>query len=224
MPRTAVSNRSAINLSGNLFLRSNTFDNAYWTKGNVTVTPNSAANPLTGDNDAYLFTDDGVTVIHRMYGAVVSVVRNTTYCYSIYVKDNTRRYFALSEDATSGFACVADLQTGTITSTTFSSTNYFSVSFSIAPVAGQAGWYRVQAVFIPKINTSVFLAYSMSSTSLTTGITYAGTGSSVYIYQAQLVRANWAGLPKTTTTTASSTALRNIAASRSAVSGRVAVS
>lgn len=222
MPRQTVTNRQTLNWFQNLFQRSNEFSNAYWSKEQVTVTANQAANPIDGTVDAWLMTDTAVIGNHRLYGGILSMVRERFYSHSIYVKDNDRRYFALTEDATSGFACVLDLQLGTITSSSFDVSKYISVTFSV--IALSNGWYRLSSIFLPKQSTNVFVAYSLSNTNSTVGISYGGTGKSVYIYHAQLVRANWEGFLTTTTSSAITTPIRNKAISRAAVSNRALIS
>lgn len=208
MPRQTATNRSTLNWFQNLFQRSNEFSNAYWTKDQVSVTANQIANPLDGTVDAWLMTDTATPGSHRIYGGLLAMVGGLVYCHSIYVKDNNRRYLGLTEDGTSGFTCILDLQTGTITASTFDTAKYHSVSFSLQALPN--GWYRIWAIFLPKANTNVFTAFSLSSGSAVGNINYVGDGTkSVYIYQAQLVRANWPGFPTVTTSSASSTAIRN---------------
>lgn len=218
MPRQSVTNRQTLNWLQNLFQRSNEFSNAYWTKDQVSISANQIANPIDGAIDASLLTDNAVVGSHRMYGGLLSMVSGNFYSHSIYVKNNDRRYFALTEDTAAGFACVLDLQLGTITSSTFSTSKYFSVTFNVLPLSN--GWYRLNSVFLPKQSTNVFVAYSLCNTNSTTGLNYGGTGLSVYIYHAQLVRANWPGFLTVTTASANTTPIRNIVASRIAVSNR----
>lgn len=222
MSRQTITSRQTLNWFQNLYQRSNTFDNAYWTKDQVALTATQIANPLTGAVDAYLLADTATSGSHRMYGGLLTMAAGGVYCHSIYVKNNNRRYFALTEDGTSGFTCVLDLTSGTIVSSTFDTAKYVTVSFDKEPLAN--GWYRLYAVFISKTNTSVFTAFSLGNSSATAGINYVGDGTkSVYIYQAQLVRANWAGFPTSTTTAAITTPIRNKVISRTAITSRASI-
>lgn len=219
MPRQSVTNRQTLNWLQNIFQRSSEFSNAYWTKDQVAVTANQIANPIDGSVDAWLMTDTTTLGSHRIYGGLLAMVGGQVYCHSIYVKDNNRRYFGLTEDGTSGFTCILDLQVGTITASTFDTNKYHSVSFSLQALSN--GWYRIWAIFLPKANTNVFTAFSLSSGSAVSNVNYVGDGTkSVYIYQAQLVRANWPGFLTVTTASANTTPIRNIVASRIAVSNR----
>lgn len=225
MPRIAKSGTTLIPKLQNLFLRSQEFDNVYWTKDattNPTITANQLANPFDSGVTADLFTEGPGTGQHRIYGANITLLANLTYTYSIYVKDNTARYPAFTVDGTTDLWAIFDLNTGLLVASNFSSTFYKNVTFTIEAVGD--GWYRISAIMTLRTDRVVFLAYSISRGPDISDISHAGTGKSLYIWQGQLVRANWAGFPTLTTSAAVTTQIRDRVASRSGVSGRVLIS
>lgn len=119
----------------NLLAYSEQFDNAYWTKLNITVTADATANPIDGlTNTAELVTEstDGAASSHELSRAF-TFTNGATYTYSFYAKA-VNRQAAVRVLATGEFAgAVFNLGTGTVASTT-------AGSASITNVGG--GWYR----------------------------------------------------------------------------------
>jgi hypothetical protein len=83
----------------NLFLRSEEFDNASWTKTDITVTANNATAP-TGNTTADLWTVAGGSVVTAScFQAATTTAAATTF--SVYIKAGNHRYFQLRFGATS---------------------------------------------------------------------------------------------------------------------------
>jgi len=166
----------------NLLLRSEEFDNAAWTKTNVTVTANTIVAPdgtVTGDK---LFETVG-TGGHRIRSNNISLTQNVTYAYSIYAKKAERKYFAIAHinfvnwsgaNPTATF----DLDAGTVYSVGSGSTA------SIVDVGN--GVYRctLVATFTAASTTGQCDVYVLDDSGQ---FTYTGDGySGIYIWGAQL--------------------------------------
>jgi hypothetical protein len=119
----------------NLVLRSEEFDDAYWTKGRTTTTANTSVAP-NGTTTAETLTDDTTaSATHRIFSSAVSVVSGTSYATSCFLKagTSTRAEIILADtlEASIGItATVFDLSAGTIISGSGRIENYGN------------GWFR----------------------------------------------------------------------------------
>ena len=158
------------------------FDNAVWTRENVTLEANKSTAPdgtLTADR----FTDTAVSSAHGF--------RNTTafgtaaiYTASIYLRDVTRRYANIAINVSGAYAdgFVVDLQSGTVTQTV----GTFDVAPSIVSVGG--GWYRVSFSKLLTTNSFIYVQGALSATPLSTSgrQSYLGDGGAFDVWGAQL--------------------------------------
>jgi hypothetical protein len=156
----------------NLVQYSEQFDNAYWSKIGTTITTNTTTAPnstLTADS----LIEDSSTGLH-FTTATITVITNTTYTGTIYIKANTRTKgrFRLNDTgglpATDGnFDLVAEtISQGTITN------------------VGR-GWYRLSLSRLMG-STSASLVLFLADNS--GNISYTGNGTSgLFIWGAQLV-------------------------------------
>jgi hypothetical protein len=186
----------------NLLLRSQEFDNAYWTSTSVngarnvtvsadqTTSPNgtTTADKIIGANTTSL--KDLIKGWNRAPGSLVA----GTYSFSMYFKKDNHDYVALYlSDAGNGGNghVVFDLANGTVTQTGGS---YYSSS-SIQDVFGDGTWYRANAVFSLSA-TNVAMTCGVCFVPNATGNTFSnfggGTTSStapdvaVFVWGAQL--------------------------------------
>jgi hypothetical protein len=119
----------------NLVLRSEEFDDAYWTKGRTTTTANTSVSP-DGTTTAETLTDDTTaSATHRLFSSNVSVVSGTSYAASCFFKagTSTRVEIILADSIEAGIgitATVFDLSTGTVISGSGRIENYGN------------GWFR----------------------------------------------------------------------------------
>jgi len=156
----------------NLLTYSEQFDNAAWTKTNAAVTANTTAAP-DGTSTADTLTDDATLGQHQV-NQIISVTSGTSYTFSAYVKMGTAQYARLSLGgaAMTFLAVVFDLQTGT-TNTPASST--------ITSVGN--GWFRVTATSTASSTGNGSFSVGITNAG---GTTYSGTGSTLFIWGAQL--------------------------------------
>jgi hypothetical protein len=202
---TTITGQTArVNGTGtNLFLYSEQFDNAYWSKSNVTITANSTTAP-DGNVTADSLIENSATSEHGINNnAGTTIVANTTNIASCYIKANGRTKgtikYVLNTFATQ-VAADFDLTAGTISAAYIAlgsgSTNLVS---SISNVGN--GWYRVSVgAIIDSSSTSVRSQILLSNGSSTT---YTGNGTSgFFIWGAQFELGSTANTYIPTTTTA----------------------
>lgn len=81
----------------NLLLRSEEFDNAYWSKSNLTITANAETSPDGYNNaDAFVESTDSVNTNHQVVRGGFSFTSGTSYTFSIFVKPNSSRSLRLA--------------------------------------------------------------------------------------------------------------------------------
>jgi len=172
----------------NLCLRSQEFDNAYWTPLRATVTANSVAAP-DGTTTTDTHTDD---TSNNSHGTVATsgftVSAATAYTFSVFAKKGTGRYFfvQVAESAAFNYGAIFDLQAGTITDTEAGGSP--TASSSIQDYGN--GWYRLIVTFTT-VGTGIYLNTFGSDAAVPTYSgnhepTYVGTGSTWYLWGAQL--------------------------------------
>jgi hypothetical protein len=126
----------------NQLQRSEEFNDAYWTKTNVTVTANQTTAP-DGTTTADAIFETTTNAGHSFYAGNYSAT-NTTLSASVYIKANGRTLvrFQISNFLNSGVEGRFNLSTGTTEGTggTFGS-DYTNTSASITDVGN--GWYRI---------------------------------------------------------------------------------
>lgn len=161
----------------NLLLRSEEFDDAYWTKVNSAVIANTIVAPngtLTGEK-FFENTSNSEHYLQRAFSAAAA----TTYTVSVYAKAGERTRFSIGLGDPSVFASGVryDLSAATGTITGGSATN-----ISIIHVGN--GWYRCSFTDTAgSVGTGVIRIYLDNGTSLS----YQGDGySGIYIWGAQL--------------------------------------
>jgi hypothetical protein len=160
VPRVDYSNGRARylfeNQSTNLFQRSEEFDNAYWSKGNATVTSNVGAAP-TGGTTADSVVPNTVSATHAVFRNE-TVTSGIPYTVSVYVKASGYNFVALGihNGATSAgneVIRVFDLSNGVAAS----SYNTDPTTSTIQSVGN--GWYRIAITWTlttTSLNMSLF--------------------------------------------------------------------
>jgi hypothetical protein len=169
----------------NTMLYSQDFSNAAWTVEQSTATANNATAP-DGTTTATKLTEDLNLGIHGFRNNAGINLTNGTYTYTIYAKDNGRRYVNLSFNSGTGSytsGIIVDLQSVSVTQT-------FGSGFTSTSVTSVGnGWNRISFTAALNSTTYIYVALSNASTGLTTTgrISYTGNGtSSIYLWGAQL--------------------------------------
>lgn len=157
----------------NVWLRSEDFANASWTKTASSITANTIVAPdgtLTGDK----IVEDTANSSHYISQAITSVV-STTYVTSVYLKAGERSAVRLSRNGGT-VASAFDLSAGTVT-------NAAGSTGTITAVGN--GWYRCSISFAgASVTDSVYIELQTSAS--TSSQTYTGNGyAGVYVWGAQ---------------------------------------
>jgi hypothetical protein len=166
----------------NLVTYSEDFSNATWSKGNLSVLPNTSLT-LSPDGTAtaetfYAATTGGSNVTHAVTGSYTGLTPNASYTFSVFVKKAQTKYMALgSWDGVAGLDVYFNIEDGTILSKSASLT-----SVTITPYFG--GWYRVSSTRTISSTTLVPVIYVNRSSD--GNVLYQGEGSSIYAWGAQL--------------------------------------
>jgi hypothetical protein len=159
----------------NLLLRSEEFDDAYWTKTRATVSANDAASPSGTISADKLVEDATASNTHFISRSVAlgGTVDSSTYSISVYAKAAERSRIRMGDDGqvTNG-ATIFDLTAGTASGTGTISN------------AG-SGWYRCTIYPKKDFGTTSTLQIYLVSTGST--FSYTGDGTSgLYLWGAQL--------------------------------------
>lgn len=171
--RTLAKYLDAVNFptQRNLLTYSQEFDNASWTKTNVTVTAGAALAP-DGTMTAETVTASAGTAYHYVYKAA-SVSAGATYSFSIYVKAGTTRYIGFGDGGDSVWhSAYLDTVTGKIVSQTNCT--------ATATDAGN-GWFRVTATFTRTNGGTSWIYVGGSGVTGSAGPYFAATGSETCI-------------------------------------------
>jgi hypothetical protein len=158
----------------NLLTYSSSFDNADWTKSNVTISANSTISP-SGNTDADTLTASGGSALHTIFWPTSLFGAN--HSISVYAKKNTNDFLQIYTDFVNTDYANFDLAngtTGTIGSTVISS--------SIESVGN--GWYRCS--FVTGSASSRYVNFSIVSSASAPRAETNSLTTSVYIWGAQL--------------------------------------
>jgi hypothetical protein len=172
-------------------LRSEEFDNAYWSKDNITVSENTSTAP---DNTT---TADTITADANNSGhdanRLISVTSGVTYSLSCHFKKGTTRYAYIGSASTGwNFTAILDLDTGLISDLTAgATTNVVLIN----------GFYRVTISATATSTISVRVRFGLTS-SATSRVSNLTTSDTIIVWGAQFeVGAYPTSYIKTTTAT-----------------------
>jgi hypothetical protein len=175
----------------NLLLQSQDFTTTWTVAGtNATVTANTTAAP-DGTTTADTLTDDATSGVHRVAQSLTTSNTNQLV-YSVFAKYSTLQWFTLALSTSTGTWAGAkfDVQNGVLGSISQQGTGFTANSSSITSVGN--GWYRCVLVLTPGASGSTVVTISGATDGTTFTISqrgsevYTGTGSSVFIWGAQL--------------------------------------
>jgi hypothetical protein len=155
----------------NLVLQSETF-NTTWAVNGIVVTPNTAANPLTGTTTADTITADAANNFHLIGQSITYAAGEATV--SVYVKANGYTWFVIDPSITDAFGYY-NITTGVV------GTKGSACTTSITNVGG--GWYRCSVTFTATAGAAIC---NFSIRNADNGGAFLGDGvSGFFIYGAQ---------------------------------------
>lgn len=207
----------------NLWLRSQEFDNASWSKVRATVSANTIAGP-DGTSTADTLVEDGTAAnTHLLRQDYASATSGTTYTLSVFAKAKERSQIVLLFGAdTAAFANEGVLFTLSGSGTAAISTGS-PVAYGIEALAN--GWYRCWASATCASTTNAILRIYLASSNSST---YSGDGASgLYLWGAQLEAGRFLSsyIPTTTVSVArtADSCIRTLGSEFSATAGTVVV-
>jgi hypothetical protein len=165
----------------NLALYSEDYTNAYWTKGNVTLTANSIANPVDGATTAETITPTAANASHYLQSTPLAMSASTEVSQSIYAKANGYNYVMLEGyDGANNPKIMFNVSDG----------SFSTISASGSPVGSVEalanGWYRLKMTWQTQAGSPNVYQYYFSYDNASAN-SFAGNGTSgVYLFGAQL--------------------------------------
>lgn len=176
----------------NLWLQSQTFSNASWSKDNSSVSSGIAA--PDGTSTAFSLIEDNTNNNHALRQSV-TVVNATVYEVSVYAVKNSRSRLSFFEGSVTAARATFDINAGTILSTAGGG----SPSAAIASVTG--GYYRCSMLFTAGSSATVSMNIYMQSDAQTGIGAYLGDGvSNLAPWGAQVTAGASSYIPTTTGT------------------------
>lgn len=181
--RVASSGRVSIPIFQNLALRSETFDDASWTKSSGSILANQVANPIDGAVTADAFVEDSNVGANtnRLTSQTITTSRGVLYAFSAYFKNADPTVPCILMTLNGGSSGpIFNLVTGAVDNS----------AIGMIESIGN-GWYRCTAFLVSTALSQQCQFYSAISFST---ISHVGTNGAVYyVWGAQLVQANWPG-------------------------------
>jgi hypothetical protein len=163
--------------SVNNILYSSQFDNAYWTKTNLSITENANIAP-DGTLTADLITNNSTNGEHRFFNATPMTLA-TARTISIYAKAGSASFIGLTPSGVTTSYAVFDLGTGAVSSVVGGTATINAVG---------NGWYRcVYYASSSTSNTWQYIVVNLGETAAqaVTGTSYVGTNKNAYVWGAQ---------------------------------------
>ena len=161
----------------NLVTYSAQFDDAAWSKFNATVTANATTAP-DGTSAADTLVETATTNFHFIQNAYTTT---GALSFSVFLKENTRRFGGIHINDGAARGCSIDLRTGTL------GTPYGGATASVVNYGN--GWFRLTVTATAGAAGNV-VVYVSDSNALAS---YAGNGTSgIFIYGAQLEAGSFA--------------------------------
>jgi hypothetical protein len=156
----------------NLVLQSETFSTT-WAVNGIEVTPNTAANPLTGTTTADTITANAANNFHLIGQSITYAAGEATV--SVYVKANGYTWFVIDPSITNAFGYY-NITTGVV------GTKGSACTTSITNVGG--GWYRCSVTFTATAGAAIC---NFSIRNADNGGNFLGDGvSGFFLYGAQV--------------------------------------
>jgi hypothetical protein len=156
----------------NLLLRSQEFDNVFWTPNNVTVNANSVISP-DGTQNAETITSSGTTSF--LYTPTLSLTG--AYTLSFFAKKATSNFCWVYLN---GYDAIFNLNTGTFVSSVVAPESYSIIAYA-------NGWYKISIT-----KTSPILD-ALSGIGVASSTNFNGVvGTNIYVWGAQLEAGSYA--------------------------------
>jgi hypothetical protein len=192
------------NTKQNYLTYSEAFDNAVWTKAQVTISPDAVVAP-DGTTTADKVVETAVTNVHGITRQLLStaVPPMGTWTWSVFVKAGERSACRLEMSGVNTYATLdVDLTTGTVVAAgTYAMQLDGGLDRTYQPDGSWIGWYRLWVTQSAAPAGSYVVLYMQAAPGGSTS--YLGDiTKGLYLWGGQLVFANWQGIYTPTTDTA----------------------
>jgi len=170
--------------ASNIVFRSEEFDNAAWTKTNITATANQITSPDNTTNaDKILRTStSGSFVSQAATKSSAAALQMTT---SVFVKQGEGDYFALRSTGTSPNRVDAKFQFSTKTIYSYTATGTFTAGNTKVEEYGN-GWFRLQFEYTTDTAATISATFSPRASDGTVDGTNTTSTSFVYLWGCQI--------------------------------------
>jgi hypothetical protein len=176
--------------STNLTLYSEQFNDAAWTKNNLSVSANSTTAP-DGNTTADTLTPTTANALHNVFSSVSKAASSLQYAFTVFVKPNGYNFiiFRIDDGGGNGIWCGFNVSTGVVTASAAAIGSGFTAGTASTQSASN-GFYRCSVTFTT--NTSVVVRTVLCVDNAGTGnpftpVTFAGNGTDgIYLWGAQL--------------------------------------
>jgi hypothetical protein len=188
VPYTSFARCALVDNGSNLLVRSDEFDNASWTKTNLTVTANGAVAP-DGTSTADLLVENSSSGSHAVSQAATVSSSAGDYAFVVAVKANVRSFCVLSMQENSGSTTVDqyfNLGTGAVGSTGATGANWANRRAFIVSLG--SGWYLCCLV-ARKTNSATQIAPVLLAATADGTSSYLGGGNTaLFAWRATLAQ------------------------------------
>ena len=189
--------RSIVAQGQNLFTYSEQFDNAVWGKTSTTISANTSTNPVDGamTADTFISSSSATTNYGVYYNTPGITFMARPYTFSVFLKYTNYQYVLVEMDNSGTSGAIFDLVGGTATGV--------ATGVVASMISMGNGWYRCAVTKTMTASTQYpDILLNNSPTSFTRTATATSGVTSLLLFGAQLVQANWPGAYTPTVATA----------------------
>lgn len=184
--QTTLAARPVLSARYNLLTYTEQFDNAAWTKLNISAANTTVTTDPLGGTTADVITVTGGSTVHNITAATFTISSGSVYTLKVYAKAGTHNYFRHGQVTGSAWPAPGtwwwDLSNGTFNGSLGSGWS----NQSITSVGN--GWYLCQVTVTASATDSE--GYGISLTDSSGNIIFSASGATMYIWGADLRVAN----------------------------------
>ncbi len=191
---------SSLKAKINMFLYSDQFDNAKWTKTESTISANAVANPLDGAVTADKLVESVVNAEH-LVSQTANLRQTDNNVFTVYAKAAGRNYIRLKMTGDAGtVSAIFNLSTGAVVAASFDNTGTGTGIRAKITAVGSAGWYRCEITGICDTSGKFGVLGTITTSTDGSTVSYAGDiTKGAYIFRAQIEPGKKASDPIITT-------------------------
>lgn len=191
---------SSLKAKTNMFLYSDQFDNAKWTKTSTTIAANAIVNPLDGALTADKLVEVAANAEH-LVSQTANLRQTDNNVFTVYAKAAGQNYIRLKMTGDAGtVSAIFNLSTGAVVPASFDNTGTGTGIRAKITAVGSAGWYRCEITGICDSAGKFGVLGTISLSTDGSTVSYAGDiTKGAYIFRAQIEPGKKASDPIITT-------------------------